>query len=303
MALPLLALGVMGGASLIGSGIQAYGQYKSAQEMSAAQAATAEANRKYAEEQFKKKMELEQPAIDVGTNYLSDMDKLIKSGELYKPYGDYTGELKFDPNTVDVTKDPGYAFRLSQGQKALDTGAGARGQLFSGAQQKALMKYGQDLGSQEYGAAYTRQEGTFDKNSARDYQDYLNRLQQYNQTLRNKVGDVGNMVGVGERAKGRVEGGIDTVTGQVISANTTQGSATGASNASPWLGMAGVGQGISNVVGDVGQAYAMGLTTPTATPAPTTTPTLYQQSYIPTNNVPLTAQGFNTSLYNQMGNP
>jgi len=45
---------------------------------------------------------------------------------------------------------PGYEFRLGEGVKALERGASARGGLLSGAQQKALTRYGQDIGSQEY---------------------------------------------------------------------------------------------------------------------------------------------------------
>lgn len=68
-----------------------------------------------------------------------------------------TGTLgRFDFKPPTVTDDPGYKFRLSQGQEALDASAAARGGLSSGAAQKALMRYGQDLGSQEYGAAYGR---------------------------------------------------------------------------------------------------------------------------------------------------
>ena len=50
--------------------------------------------------------------------------------------------LLADPSSL--TKDPGYAFGLSQGQKTLANGAAARGMTYSGAQGKALQRYGQD---------------------------------------------------------------------------------------------------------------------------------------------------------------
>ena len=53
-------------------------------------------------------------------------------------------------------QDPGYAFRLSEGQKALDRSAAARGGLISGAALKAATRYGQDMGSQEYQNAFNR---------------------------------------------------------------------------------------------------------------------------------------------------
>jgi hypothetical protein len=52
--------------------------------------------------------------------------------------------------------DPGYQFRFREGLKALDRQAAARGGLISGGALKAAQRYGQDLGSQEFGAAYNR---------------------------------------------------------------------------------------------------------------------------------------------------
>ena len=58
-----------------------------------------------------------------------------------------------------LTMDPGYGFRLSEGMKALERGAAARGGLMSGATGKALQRYGQDMASQEFGNAYNRLAG------------------------------------------------------------------------------------------------------------------------------------------------
>jgi hypothetical protein len=52
--------------------------------------------------------------------------------------------------------DPGYGFRLSEGLKAVDRQAAARGGLISGGALKASQRYGQDLASQEFGNAYNR---------------------------------------------------------------------------------------------------------------------------------------------------
>ena len=52
--------------------------------------------------------------------------------------------------------DPGYAFRLGEGVKALERSRAAAGGLLSGGTGKALTRYGQDLGSQEYGNAFSR---------------------------------------------------------------------------------------------------------------------------------------------------
>lgn len=45
---------------------------------------------------------------------------------------------------------PAYQFRLNEGINALEQGASAQGNLYSGAQSKALQQYGQNLASEEY---------------------------------------------------------------------------------------------------------------------------------------------------------
>ncbi len=67
-------------------------------------------------------------------------------------FGKYAGDFGVN----DMVTDPGYAFRFSEGQKALDRQAAARGGLISGGALKAATRYGQDMGSQEYQNAYTR---------------------------------------------------------------------------------------------------------------------------------------------------
>ena len=69
-------------------------------------------------------------------------------------YGKYTKD--FTSADFLAGQDPGYAFRLSEGQKALERSAAARGGLLSGGTGKALTSYGQQMGSQEYQNAYNR---------------------------------------------------------------------------------------------------------------------------------------------------
>jgi hypothetical protein len=65
-------------------------------------------------------------------------------------------DFKRDFTMADFDKDPGYDFRMAEGQKALERSAAARGGLQSGATLKALSKYGQDYASNEYNNAYNR---------------------------------------------------------------------------------------------------------------------------------------------------
>jgi len=55
-----------------------------------------------------------------------------------------------------ANKDPGYGFRMSEGLKAVDRQAAARGGLISGNALKASQAYGQDMASQEYNNAFNR---------------------------------------------------------------------------------------------------------------------------------------------------
>lgn len=77
-------------------------------------------------------------------------------------------EFVTDPNSPDFGKyardfgmsdfqtDPGYAFRLSEGMKALDRTAASRGGLLSGATLKGAERFNQGLASDEYQRAYER---------------------------------------------------------------------------------------------------------------------------------------------------
>lgn len=56
----------------------------------------------------------------------------------------------------DYVEDPGYQFRLQEGQKGLDRSLAARGKTFSGEAAKAAADYNSGMASQEYGNAYNR---------------------------------------------------------------------------------------------------------------------------------------------------
>jgi len=105
------------------------------------QAAAAEQGTAAQERMFQKQIELQEPWRQAG---IGALNKLI-------PLTDYQ---KF--GTAQFQADPGYAFRLAEGQKALERSAAARGGLLSGATGKALTRYGQEMGSQEYQNAFNR---------------------------------------------------------------------------------------------------------------------------------------------------
>lgn len=59
-------------------------------------------------------------------------------------------------NPGDLAADPGYQFRLGEGQKQLEQSLAARGMGQSGAALKAAQEYGQNFANQEYNDAFRR---------------------------------------------------------------------------------------------------------------------------------------------------
>jgi len=105
-------------------------------------------------EMFDKQVELQAPFREAG---LTAQNRLMQylglSGSPSEAgYGKYAGDFGMQ----DFTADPGYAFRLAEGNKALDRTAAARGGLLSGGAMKAAQRYGQEMGSQEYMNAFNR---------------------------------------------------------------------------------------------------------------------------------------------------
>lgn len=78
------------------------------------------------------------------------------NGIVVDPNSPDFGKYARDFGMQDFTQDPGYQFRLDEGQKAIERSAAARGGLQSGAALKAAARYGQDMGSQEYQNAFNR---------------------------------------------------------------------------------------------------------------------------------------------------
>jgi hypothetical protein len=94
-----------------------------------------------------RQVELSEPWRTAGTTAVNQLSTMTQPG------GKLTEE--FNPATAS-TMDPGYAFRLNEGMKALNASAAARGGLISGNALRAATGYGQEMGSQEYNNAFNR---------------------------------------------------------------------------------------------------------------------------------------------------
>jgi hypothetical protein len=140
--------GLAVGASLGGAVDEATGGGAAGAAKEAAQISNAAAERDLAlrTRMYEEGVARQQPFYQAGVNALPEYVSGIREG----------GELVRGFTPADFTTDPGYAFRLAEGQKALDRQAAARGGLISGGALRAAQRYGQEMGSQEFGNAYNR---------------------------------------------------------------------------------------------------------------------------------------------------
>jgi hypothetical protein len=188
---------VIGGSAILStlaSSRASSAQQQSAGEATQAQRDIADQQTALQREQYLKQLELNAPFREAG---LTGTNMLLS--QLQGPYGsakfggvpgydpastmkNFSGVAGYDPasamknfGAADFQADPGYAFRLSEGMKALDRTAASRGGLLSGATLKGAQRYGSDLASQEYGNAYNR----FQANRATQSQEYQNAFNRY----------------------------------------------------------------------------------------------------------------------------
>jgi hypothetical protein len=138
------------GSSIIGGGLAA----KGASDAANTQAQAADRAAALQKQMFDEQQRLSAPYREAGVTGQNRLMELLGLGA--NTGGADYGKYGRDFGMSDFQADPGYAFRLSEGQKALDRQAAARGGLISGGALKAATRYGQDMGSQEYGNAYNR---------------------------------------------------------------------------------------------------------------------------------------------------
>ena len=162
-------------------------------------------------EMFNKQVELQEPWRQAGMNALTQMQ-----GQTNAMPAAFTGK-------VDLTQDPGYAFRLEEGLKGLERSAAARGGLMGGAQMKAMEKYGQGMASQEYQNAYNRALTEYNANVARESTGY-NRL--------------AALAGIGQTATGQISGAAGSLGSNLGNLAYNAGTAAGNAQSAGYMGMA-----------------------------------------------------------------
>ena len=143
----------------------------------------------------------------------------LAGGDVKDPmFGKYA-TAEYTPAMFEQGKDPGYQFRLSEGMKALDRSAAARGGLLSGGTLKGIQRYGQDMASQEFTNAFNRYQ-LERTNTLNPYQSMAGQGQSTANTLSNMGQNYANQAGeayqgaANARASGYV-GQANAITGAI----------------------------------------------------------------------------------------
>jgi len=161
---------------------------------------------------FERQTELQEPFRQAG---LSAQNKLLG----YLGIGEGDGRYAKDFSMGDYQADPGYAFRLSEGMKALDRTAASRGGLLSGATLRGAQRYGQDLASQEYQNAFNRYQVNR-ANQLNPLQSLMGAGQTSANTLTSAAGNLGanigsNIIGAGNARASSYIGGANALSSGV----------------------------------------------------------------------------------------
>jgi hypothetical protein len=236
---PMIAVaGVQTGAGLLGANKQA----KAAKKAANAQVESAAESARLQREMFDKQVALQEPFRQGGLAGQNRIMELMGIGgdANAADYGRYARDFSMD----DYEADPGYAFRLSEGNKALERSAAARGMVLSGSMFKGLQRYGQDMASNEYQNAFNRYQ-TNRTNQLNPMQSLMGAGQTSANMMTGEAGQLGR--GLGENALGA---GNARASGYVGSANAYAGMLNNLSNSmGSFAGMGGFGGGGSKYGG------------------------------------------------------
>jgi len=162
---------VIGGTAMIGSSLMSSQAAKSAANTQAAAADRAAA--------------AQQPFLDNGYVANNRLMELLGLSPNTNAPGYGSANQNFTAADLYAGMDPGYAFRISEVNKALNATAAARGGMISGNALKAAQDYGQGAASQEYTNAFNR----YQTNRS----NLLNPLQSLSGQGLTTAGNVGNL--------------------------------------------------------------------------------------------------------------
>jgi hypothetical protein len=199
----------------IGSLAGGYLANRGAQGAADAQAGATAANNATSERIYQQQRADQMPWMVAGAGALNQLYEGMNSGALTRRF---TGD--------DFQADPGYAFRLAEGEKALNRQASARGAYLDPSTMKVLQKYGGDLASAEYGNAYNRFNA--------DRTDAFNKIssiagtgQAANQMVGNAAQNYGSSLASNNNAAAGAQAGLALSQGQIYGDMINNLAATG----------------------------------------------------------------------------
>jgi hypothetical protein len=208
--------GAVVGSAVIGA-VSAKDQSNAAQQAAGTYAASGDRAADIQRQMFERQVELQEPFRQAG---ISALNRLVPLSTEYKPFG-----------MQQFQQDPGYAFRLSEGMKALNQQAAARGGLMSGNALRAAQQYGQQLGSQEY-------------------QNAFNRYQTERETQLNPLQSLAGVAQTGTQALGSAGQQYATNVGNIgMGVGAAQGNALMAGAQARGSAYQGIGQSFGNLLG------------------------------------------------------
>ncbi len=226
--MPEPSIAITAGSSVLGGAMSSRASSKAARAQQQAADQAAQLQR----EIFQKQTELQEPFRQAGISSQNELMRLLGIGgdAAAADYGMLTRQF----GEKDLQMDPGYGFRLREGEKALERMQAARGNLLSGGAIKAGQRFGQDLASQEYMNAFNRAQAQ----------------------LGTRLGTLGSLYGAGQAAAQQVAGQAGQMGANVGDLMTQAGQA----RASGYLGQANaLNQALGGVSGAFGQYYGSGL--------------------------------------------
>lgn len=202
------------GGAIAGGVIASKGSKKAAQT----QADAADRSAGMSMEQYQQTREDQAPWRQAGAASLSQMAGGLAPG----------GEFNRSFTMADYQQDPGYQFRLQQGEQGIQRAATASGSRYSGATLKALNRFNSDQASQEYGNAYNR----------------------YNNDVSSRFNRLASVAGVGQTATAQTASAGQQAVGMAGQAIQNAGTA----RASGYVGSANA---INGTLGSLGNYYQL----------------------------------------------
>lgn len=194
----------------------------------------------------------QQPWLDTGKRSLADLGNLVFSNG--EDVQGYPTPAAFDPSTVSM--DPGFDFRLREGQKALERAAAAKGGALGGNTLRKVAQFGQDYASAEYDKAYGRA-------AAAHQTDFVNKYNVFSANQANRFNRLATLANVGQIATNQLGQAQQTYANNVGQAGmqtaAQQGelAAQGANaRASGYVGSANAYQTVPQTIASLFGAYA-----------------------------------------------